>query len=288
MTPSCLEQRLIRSARSNDTKQLKELLEQPEVDVNCAGKHGHTALHKACWAGNPSCVLEILKHCPSVEQRSSRCGHPAGGDTALELAIWNSLGCNKVKGGEHNFLECARLLRDAGAELTPHATHYLQTTTRPSLPVLQRALGLCETHEPLQASKCAAEAARLQRKRPASLLSATTPQQQHSTIRDVQSRGRPRGSTKLSKAPLLPATVSLESGSVLAVETSPATAPTTPSECVICLERPRTHMLMPCNHRHYCGACAEKFQKRPRHPRPELAVCCTCRGKVSSVIEVYG
>lgn len=275
---------LVSSARYNDMKQLQELLAQPEVDVNCAERRrGHTALHKACWAGNPSCVLEILKHSPSMEQRSSR------GDTALEIAVWNSLGCNgKIRGGEHNFLECARLMRNAGAVLTPHAASYrkLQQTTDPIVLTLRRALGLCETHEPQKASRCVAEAARLQRKRPASLPSATTAQEQHSTIKDVRPRGRPRGSTKLSKVPLLPAAVSLEPGPALA-ETSPTTAPAAPSECVICLERPRTHILLPCGHRHYCGACAEKFQKRPRHPRPELAVCCTCREVVLDVKYVY-
>ena len=64
---------------------------------------------------------------------------------------------------------------------------------------------------------------------------------------------------------------------------APARAPAPDDEdswCVICQDNPKTHLLVPCGHFHYCGTCVEKFKKQPRQPRPELKECSICRAAV--------
>ena len=46
--------------------------------------------------------------------------------------------------------------------------------------------------------------------------------------------------------------------------------------CIICMENPLTHVLIPCGHLQMCGVCAVKFQ-----------TCPTCREPISRAIHVY-
>ena len=115
----------LEAARKNKSGELSELL-TPE-NVNATDGRSWTALHKACWAGNATCVAEILKHGGAdLELRTNRSG---GGDTALEMAVWNGLGCNSgsISGGAHDYVGCVILLVTAGAIMTEGAWKHLAT-----------------------------------------------------------------------------------------------------------------------------------------------------------------
>ena len=115
----------LEAARKNKSRELSELL-TPD-NVNATDGRSWTALHKACWAGNATCVAEILKHGGAdLELRTNRSG---GGDTALEMAVWNGLGCNSgsISGGAHDYVGCVILLVTAGAIMTEGAWKHLAT-----------------------------------------------------------------------------------------------------------------------------------------------------------------
>ena len=66
---------------------------------------------------------------------------------------------------------------------------------------------------------------------------------------------------------------------LLEADAGPAAQPSPPTEpdCVVCLEAPRSHALLPCGHRVLCGVCAAR---RWRH-------CPVCREVVDRVTVIY-
>ena len=112
---------MLDAAREGRLGQLRCMLQTE--NVNRTDGRNWTALHKACWAGNDACVWAILEHTPDLELRTNR------GDTALEMAVWNGLGCNKgsLHGGKHKYEDCVELLVSAGAIMTEGAWKDLTT-----------------------------------------------------------------------------------------------------------------------------------------------------------------
>jgi hypothetical protein len=53
------------------------------------------------------------------------------------------------------------------------------------------------------------------------------------------------------------------------------------SECVMCLDAPKDHIITPCGHQCVCGACAEKL-KRVRNP-----ACPICREPINATFKVF-
>jgi hypothetical protein len=53
------------------------------------------------------------------------------------------------------------------------------------------------------------------------------------------------------------------------------------SQCVLCLDAPKDHIIAPCGHQCVCGACAEKL-KKARHP-----LCPFCRTPIHSTFKVF-
>ena len=58
-------------------------------------------------------------------------------------------------------------------------------------------------------------------------------------------------------------------------------SPRDQSECVVCLDRPRSHVLVPCGHCCLCLTCAKLVLEAPD------ASCPTCRAATSSAIRLY-
>ena len=50
-------------------------------------------------------------------------------------------------------------------------------------------------------------------------------------------------------------------------------------ECIICLSRPRTHVVTPCGHMLYCEDCVQSCLERG---------CAACRRRVESACRVFG
>jgi hypothetical protein len=53
------------------------------------------------------------------------------------------------------------------------------------------------------------------------------------------------------------------------------------SQCVLCLDAPKDHIIIPCGHQCVCEACAEKL-KEARHP-----LCPFCRTPIHSTVKVF-
>jgi len=51
-------------------------------------------------------------------------------------------------------------------------------------------------------------------------------------------------------------------------------------ECVICLDKPRDHVCIPCYHATFCGECQKKFKVGDN--------CPTCRGRIERIHKIYG
>jgi hypothetical protein len=51
--------------------------------------------------------------------------------------------------------------------------------------------------------------------------------------------------------------------------------------CVLCLDAPKDHIIIPCGHQCVCEACAEKL-KKARHP-----LCPFCRTPINSTFKVF-
>jgi len=49
--------------------------------------------------------------------------------------------------------------------------------------------------------------------------------------------------------------------------------------CVICLSQPRTHVLIPCGHKLFCGGCAGLLAQKN---------CPICRVEIQSTLKVFG
>ena len=66
----------------------------------------------------------------------------------------------------------------------------------------------------------------------------------------------------------------------------PPPAPDDSMLCVICLHRPRSHILMPCGHYVLCTTCAEVYDVgAPKAKRQML--CPICNAQVSRVNKVF-
>lgn len=52
--------------RKNKVHELKELLKDPNIDVNVMDNFGWTALHEAVRYGAVSCVYELLEYKPAL------------------------------------------------------------------------------------------------------------------------------------------------------------------------------------------------------------------------------
>ena len=55
-------------------------------------------------------------------------------------------------------------------------------------------------------------------------------------------------------------------------------------ECVVCMDRPQTHTLVPCGHMALCAPCYDEHIGSPPKPR---ATCPICRRAVSDFVRVY-
>lgn len=49
-------------------------------------------------------------------------------------------------------------------------------------------------------------------------------------------------------------------------------------ECVICLDKPRTHAIVPCGHLAYCAECAKSLP---------AAECAVCKGTIDTLCRIY-
>eukprot|EP01012_Entosiphon_sulcatum_P052124 TRINITY_DN7161_c0_g1_i1.p1 TRINITY_DN7161_c0_g1~~TRINITY_DN7161_c0_g1_i1.p1 ORF type:complete len:206 (+),score=29.25 TRINITY_DN7161_c0_g1_i1:33-620(+) len=62
---------------------------------------------------------------------------------------------------------------------------------------------------------------------------------------------------------------------------SPASAPEDESKkCIVCIDRDRTHTILPCGHFHFCGTCIEQLLADKRE-------CPSCRGPVNGVLRIH-
>jgi len=52
--------------------------------------------------------------------------------------------------------------------------------------------------------------------------------------------------------------------------------------CVICLIGPRSHVLIPCGHKLFCGECSDALSHNSQH------VCPICRTNIQQVLKVFG
>merc|ERR1712196_46848 len=57
------------------------------------------------------------------------------------------------------------------------------------------------------------------------------------------------------------------------------------SQCIICMEAPRSHAIVPCGHQCVCSACAAQLPKiteenREEKTKREIVVCPVCRSEV--------
>jgi len=57
----------------------------------------------------------------------------------------------------------------------------------------------------------------------------------------------------------------------------PQRKPTPERDCVVCLERPQTHAAIPCGHRAFCKACAQKLNK----------ICPICRTTPVKTFQIF-
>ena len=48
-------------------------------------------------------------------------------------------------------------------------------------------------------------------------------------------------------------------------------------ECIICMDKPPTHAIVPCGHAQFCGTCLKL----------ELLVCPMCKGQIDSILKIY-
>jgi hypothetical protein len=52
--------------------------------------------------------------------------------------------------------------------------------------------------------------------------------------------------------------------------------------CVLCLDAPKDHIIIPCGHQCVCGACAEKLKRVKRNP-----ACPICREPINATFKVF-
>jgi hypothetical protein len=67
----------------------------------------------------------------------------------------------------------------------------------------------------------------------------------------------------------------------------PAAAPAPHSDaeealCVLCLDAPKDHIIIPCGHQCVCGPCAEKLKRVKRNP-----ACPICREPINATFKVF-
>jgi hypothetical protein len=53
------------------------------------------------------------------------------------------------------------------------------------------------------------------------------------------------------------------------------------TQCVVCMDAPKDHILVPCGHQCVCEACAEKLMKA------RSALCPFCRTPISTTVKVF-
>ena len=57
--------------------------------------------------------------------------------------------------------------------------------------------------------------------------------------------------------------------------------------CVICIDKPREIVLIPCGHMCYCVDCSELIDKRAKYEAPKDKNCPLCRKTITMKTKIY-
>ena len=70
---------------------------------------------------------------------------------------------------------------------------------------------------------------------------------------------------------------------------APPAAPAVEEEvlCVVCMDAPKQHIILPCGHQCVCETCAKEFKPKTVKKRKTRKDCPVCRAKIDQTIRVF-
>ena len=68
------------------------------------------------------------------------------------------------------------------------------------------------------------------------------------------------------------------------VQSEPAARSVDDMMCVVCLDSPKTQLVLPCRHLLFCNTCAISFKEKEEK---QAYLCPTCRCKIDVMIEIF-